>query len=313
MKVLFIDSVHPILEQRLRKLQFDCETDYNSNRVELLSKISHYQGLVVRSKTPIDKEFLTAATQLKFIARSGAGLENIDLEEAQKRGIQLFSAPEGNMQAVGEHAVGMLLNLFNNISIADAEVKSGKWRREENRGIELSGKTIGIIGYGNMGNSFAKCLSGFNCEVLAYDLYKCNYSNGFAQEASLKQIQAESDIISFHTPYNESTHYYLDETFIQSMSKAFYVVNTARGKVVKTSALIKGLKSGKILGACLDVLEFEKSSFENMFDREIPNDFKFLIGSNKVLLSPHIAGWTHESYKKLSTILADKIETHYCK
>lgn len=311
MKVLFIDSVHPILEQRLGELQFECEMDFNSNRTILLNKISNYQGLVVRSRTPIDKEFLDAAKQLKFIARSGAGLENIDLDEAQKKGIQLFSAPEGNMQAVGEHALGMLLNLFNNLSIADTEVRSGKWQREKNRGVELSGKTIGIIGYGNMGMSFAKCLAGFNCKVLAYDLHKNNYSNEFAKQASLEQIKAEAEIISFHTPYDQSTHYYLNEEFIAQMSKTFYVINTARGKVVKTSALVKGLESGKILGACLDVLEFEKSSFENMFDGQLPGDFKFLIESKKVLLSPHVAGWTQESYKKLSTVLANKIEAYF--
>jgi len=309
MKVLFIDSVHTVLEERLLSLGFVCEHDYTSSRTELLDKISDYQGLVVRSRTPIDTEFLEAASSSKFIARSGAGLENIDCVKAKSLGVHLFSAPEGNRQAVGEHALGMLLNLFNNLSIADAEVRSGKWNREANRGIELSGKTIGIIGYGNMGKAFAKCISGFNCTVLAYDNAKTDYSDEYVCESTLENIQLNADIISFHTPYNDSTHHYLECDFIAKMNKPFYIINTARGKVVRTESLVKGLKDGAILGACLDVLEFEKASFENMFDSKIPSSFQYVLDSKKVLLSPHVAGWTEESYYKLSAVLADKIET----
>ena len=309
MKVLFVDTVHSILEERLLNMGFTCEHDYSSNRTDLLAKIAEYQGLVVRSRTPIDAEFLAAATSLKFIARSGAGLENIDFEKAESLGVHLFSAPEGNRQAVGEHALAMLLNLFNNISTADAEVRSGKWNREANRGIELSGKTVGIIGYGNMGKAFAKCISGFNCTVLAYDTTKTGYSDDYVCESSMEDIQANADIISFHTPYNDSTHHYLDCDFIAKMNKPFYIINTARGKVVRTESLVKGLQEGAILGACLDVLEFEKASFENMFDTVIPTSFQYLLDSKKVLLSPHIAGWTVESYFKLSSVLANKIES----
>ena len=309
MKVLFIDSVHPVLEERLLSLGFDCEHDYNSSRSELFAKIHNYEGLVIRSKTPIDSEFLEASTGLKFIARSGAGLENIDCIKAESLGIHLFSAPEGNRQAVGEHTLGMLLNLFNKLSTADAEVRAGKWNRETNRGIELSGKTVGIIGYGNMGEAFAKCISGFNCTVLAYDNTKTAYSDDYVCESSLKNIQEKADIISFHTPYNDSTHHYLDCDFIAKMNKPFYIINTARGKVVRTESLVKGLQEGAILGACLDVLEFEKASFENMFDTVIPTSFQYLLDSKKVLLSPHIAGWTVESYFKLSSVLANKIES----
>ena len=308
MKVLFIDSVHKVLEERLLNIGFVCEHDYTSSRSKILAKISIYDGLVVRSRIPIDSDFLEAATSLKFIARSGAGLENIDCIKAKSLGIHLFSAPEGNRQAVGEHALGMLLNLFNKLSTADAEVRAGKWNREANRGVELSGKTVGIIGYGNMGKAFAKCISGFDCTILAFDNAKTGYSDTYACESTLENIQENADIISFHTPYNQSTHHYLDCNFIVKMAKPFYIINTARGKVVRTESLVKGLKECNILGACLDVLEFEKTSFENMFDSEIPAGFQYLLGSKKVLLSPHVAGWTVESYYKLSSVLADKIE-----
>ena len=305
MKVLFIDIVHPILEDQLLNMGFKCEHDYKSDRGTILKKLQYFEGVIIRSRIKIDKEFLAAGSKLKFIGRSGAGIENIDCREAEKRGIHLISAPEGNRQAVGEHAVGMILSLFNKISIADKEIRSGKWNREANRGIELSGKTIGIIGYGNMGKAFAKCLTGFNCNVLAYD--KKNISDDLVCESTLKKIQNKADIISFHTPYNESTHHYLNKEFIKKMNKPFYVINTARGKVVHTDSLVNGLKSEKILGACLDVLEYEKDSFENMFDTKIPDSFQYLISSQKDLLSPHVAGWTVESYKKLSIVVAEKL------
>lgn len=311
MKVLFIDIVHPILEDRLLKMGFRCDHDYTSNRETILNKLGKYEGLVIRSRIAVDKEFLGTENTLKFIARSGAGVENIDCKEAKKRGIHLISAPEGNRQAVGEHTLGMILSLFNKISLGDKEIRFGKWNREANRGIELSGKTIGIIGYGNMGKAFAKCLSGFDCEVLAYSKSPLNISDDYVRGSSLENIQNKADIISFHTPYNKSTHHYLNENFIEKMNKPFYVINTARGKVVHTEALVKGLKSKKILGACLDVLEYEKDCFENMFDKNMPDDFQYLVSTPKVLLSPHVAGWTVESYEKLSGILADKIEALY--
>jgi phosphoglycerate dehydrogenase-like enzyme len=307
MRVLFIDSVHAVLQERLEKMGFSCEHDYTSNRETIIEKLSDFDGIVIRSRIKIDEEFLSAAKHLKFIARSGAGLENIDIDSANKRDIQLFSAPEGNRQAVGEHTLGMLLSLFNRLSIADEEIRSGKWQREANRGLELSGKTVGIIGYGNMGKAFAKCLSGFDCKVLAHSL-ETDTSDEYAAESTLENIQDNADIISFHTPYDKSTHHYLDEAFVANMKKPFFVINTARGKVVKTKALVEGLQSKQILGACLDVLEYEKASFENLFENEMPKDFDYLIRSQKVLLSPHVAGWSHESYEKLSAVLADKIE-----
>ena len=311
MKVLFLDTVHPLLEHRLVNMGFNCEHNYSSNRTSILKNISVYDGIIIRSRIKIDFEFLSAAKKLKFIARSGAGLENIDCKEAEKRGVTLFSAPEGNRQAVGEHAVGMILSLFNKLSIGDTQIRSGKWNREANRGVELSGKTIGIIGYGNTGRAFAKCLSGFNCKVLAYDKNKKNFSDDYVQESSLEDIKNKSDIISFHTPYNESTHHYLNEAFIKNMNKPFYVINTARGKIINTSELIKGLKSKKIQGACIDVLEYEKATFENTFSEKIDADFQYLLSCKNILLSPHVAGWTFESYEKLSKVLADKIECFY--
>lgn len=312
MNVLFIDSVHPLLEKRLNSLGFHCEHDYTSNKEQILNKLSNYKGVIIRSRIPVDKAFIEAGKNLKFIARSGAGLENIDCKETQKHNIHVFAAPEGNRQAVGEHTLGMLLSLFNKISLADKEIRFGQWNREANRGIELSGKTIGIIGYGNMGQSFAKCLQGFDCQVLAYDSHKTTFSDTYCCESSLENIQAKADIISFHTPYDSTTHYYLNKEFIQQMKKPFYVVNTARGKVVDTDALVDGIKSLKIQGACLDVLEYEKSSFEDMFDNNMPASFQYLVSSPKVLLSPHVAGWTIESYKKLSEVLAAKIEKTFC-
>ena len=311
MKVLFIDSVHPAIEEHLIELGFKCDHDYKSSSEALKQKLSDYEGLVLRSRIPIDKDLLSAASQLKFIARSGAGLENINCKEAEKRGIHLFSAPEGNRQAVGEHSTGMILSLFNKISLGDKEIRFGKWDRESNRGIELAGKTIGIIGYGNMGKSFAKCLAGFECTVLAYDKYKKDISDKYAYESNLETIQEKANIISFHTPYLPSTHHYLNNDFIAKMKHPFYVINTSRGKVIHTDELVKGLKSNKILGACLDVLEYEKSSFENMFDNNMPESFRYLVSSPKVLLSPHVAGWTVESYEKLSKVLAYKIGKLY--
>lgn len=311
MKVLFLDTVHPLLERRLINMGFNCEYDYISNRTSILKNISVYDGIIIRSRIKIDIEFLSAAKKLKFIARSGAGLENIDCKEAEKRGVTLFTAPEGNRQAVGEHAVGMILSLFNKLSIGDIQIRSGKWNREGNRGVEISGKTIGIIGYGNTGRAFAKCLSGFNCKVLAYDKNKKNFSDDYVQESSLERIQNKSDVVSFHTPYDKSTHHYLNEAFIKKMNKPFYVINTARGKVINTSDLINGLKSKKIQGACLDVLEYEKETFENTFSGKIDSDFQYLLSCNNILFSPHVAGWSFESYEKLSNVLADKIECFY--
>jgi D-3-phosphoglycerate dehydrogenase len=305
-KVLFIDRVHPILEEELTRHGFTCEDDYHGDYEEIKAKLPSYSGLVIRSRIPVDEAFLEAGSNLKFIARSGAGLENIDLAAAKKRGIAVYNSPEGNMDAVGEHALGMLLSLFNKLNKADREVRDAIWDREGNRGIELSGKTVGIIGFGHMGSAFAKRLQGFDCRILAYDNYKKSYAPSFVEETSLEEVKAESDVISIHLPLSEETNRYINKDFINSCGKNFFLINTARGKHVLINDLLEGLENGKIQGACLDVLEFEKSSFDVSKD-DLPQDFKKLTELDNVILSPHVAGWTRESYVKLSKFLAEKI------
>ena len=277
MKVAFIDSVHEILEQRLVKSGFSC-TDYTQlKRDELKSNLSNFEGIVIRSRIKIDNDFLKCLPKLKFIARSGAGMENIDVEYCENHNISCFNAPEGNRNAVGEHALGMILSLFNNLNKGDKEIRKGTWDREGNRGIELDGKTVGLIGYGNNGQAFAKKLRGFDVNILAYDKYKSGFSEYNSTESSLEEIKKKCDILSFHIPQNEETLFMFDEEFLNSLEKNIYLINLSRGKIVKSSTLVNGLKSGKILGACLDVLEYEKSSFENMFsDTNISEDFKYL-------------------------------------
>lgn len=311
MNVLFVDSVHPILEERLSALNYVCDFDYQSSKQAIEAKISQYQGLVIRSRFPIDKTFIDIATNLKFIARSGAGLENIDVEYAKAKGIKVFNSPEGNMDAVGEHCIGMLLMLFNQLKKGDAEVRKGIWDRDGNRGLELSGKTVGIIGYGNMGKAFAKKLQGFDCKVLAYDKYKKDFSSNIIKEVNLENLFNKIDILSIHLPLSEETHYYVNEALINQVKKPFYLINTARGNNVCIADLVKGLKSGKVLGACLDVLEYEAKSFETINSSDLPPDFQYLVQAQNVILSPHVAGWTQESYIKLSSFLAGKIENEF--
>jgi len=305
-RVLFIDRVHPFLEEELTRHGFQCAHDYKGSYESIKKKLPDYHGLVIRSRIPVDKALLEAASQLTFIARSGAGLENIDLASAKERGIAVYNSPEGNMDAVGEHAIGMLLSLFNHLKKADLEVRKGIWDREGNRGLELAGKTVGIIGFGHMGSAFAKKLSGFDCRILAYDKYKKEYAPSYVEETAFELLKAESDIISIHLPLSAETDRYVDADFIRSCKKPFFLINTARGRHVVISDLLKGLDQGRVQGACLDVLEFEKKSFDLGSD-EMPDDFKRLAKSQKVILSPHVAGWTKESYLKLSSFLAEKV------
>lgn len=307
MKILHLDSNHPLLLQMLEEAGFSNEEDYTSTKAEIESVISEYDGIVIRSRFKIDKSFLDAASNLKFIARVGAGLESIDTEYAEKRNVKLIAAPEGNRNAVGEHTLGMLLSLFNKLNKADGEVKNGLWNREANRGMELDGKTVAIIGYGNMGKAFAKKLRGFDCEVLCFDI-KENVGDENAKQVSLKELQLKADVLSLHTPWTPLTDKMVDANFINSFAKPFWFLNTARGKSVVTAHLVSALKSGKILGAGLDVLEFEKLSFETLFDTDnLPNSLKELFAMPNVILSPHIAGWTVESKEKLATVIAQKI------
>jgi D-3-phosphoglycerate dehydrogenase len=311
MKILHLDTNHPILIEQLNSLGFTNDEDYTSSKAEIIAKIDLYDGLIIRSRFSIDASFLEKAKNLKFIGRVGAGLENIDCSYAKNNGITLIAAPEGNRNAVGEHCLGMLLSLFNKLNKANGEIKKGQWLREENRGVELDGKTVGVIGYGNMGKSFAKKLRGFDVEVLCYDL-KPNVSDDCCKQVSLREFQQKVDVLSLHTPQTELTRNMVNTNFIQSFKKNFWLLNTARGTSVVTKDLVIALKSGKILGAGLDVLEYEKASFENLFTNDkIPKAFQYLINSNNVLLSPHVAGWTFESKEKLAQTIVDKIKKNY--
>ncbi len=307
MKVLFIDSTQPILKDRLEKAGFDCDYLPDLPVDEIIKIINKYEGIIIRSRIKLDKEILDRAVNLKFIGRVGAGMENIDVVYAESKGIKCYNSPEGNRDAVGEHALGMLLALFNNLCIANMEVRRGIWQREANRGLEIKGKTIGIIGYGNMGSAFAQRLKGFEAKVIAYDKYKTGFGSDFGSEVQLDAIFKESDVLSLHVPLTKETEFMINSGFLAKFKKPIYLINTARGKVVKTRDLVSALKTGKVLGAALDVLEYEQSSFEEIHQQKSNPDFKYLIQSNKVVLSPHIAGWTHESNIKLATYLTDKI------
>lgn len=309
-KILHLDTNHPLLWEQLEQVGFTNEADYTSTKAEIEAKIHNYQGVVIRSRFKIDQTFLDKATNLQFIARVGAGLESIDCEYAQHKNIQLIAAPEGNSNAVGEHALGLLLNLCNKINQADREVRQGLWNREANRGFELEGKTIGIIGYGNMGKSFAKKLRGFDVKVLCYDILP-NVGDEHATQVSLKELQAKADILSLHTPWTPETNRIINSEFINQFKKSFWFINTARGKSVVTADLVKALQTGKILGAGLDVLEYEKGSFETLFEGEIPEPLTYLVQATNVILTPHIAGWTHESHIKLAQTIVDKIIDNY--
>ena len=316
MKILLLDSNHPLITEQLLAKGFILEEDFTSSYDEVLQKINQYDGIIIRSRIPLDKNFLENAQNLKFIARVGAGMENIDLETAKNLGISLINSPEGNRDSVAEHVVAMLLILMNRLFIASEEVKNGVWKREENRGDELLGKTFGIIGYGNMGKATAKRLSGFGVEVIFYDILP-NLEDEFAKQVSLEELQERADILSLHIPLDASTEYLVDENFISKMKKNFYLVNTARGKNVKTSALVDALKSGKVKAAALDVLEYEKSSFENLdistsLSTRNKEDLQFLLESNQVIVTPHIAGWTHQSKEKLAQFIVDKIVQQFC-
>ena len=307
MKILFIDSNHPLLHETLIKAGNICDLNYDWSKEEIENNIHLYDGIVIRSKIKITPKIIDKATNLKFIARAGAGMENIDVSYAESKGIKCLHAPEGNRDAVAEHALGMILSLFNNLCRANTQVRQGKWIREGNRGVELMGKTIGIIGYGNMGSAFAERLKGFGVKVLVYDKYKKNFGNDFIIESTLDTIFEQADLLSLHTPLTEETHYLINDSFLNKFKKNIYIINTARGKSLNTADLVQNLKSGKVLGACLDVLEYEMTSFENLDITTLPDAFQYLIQSNKILLSSHIAGWTNESNEKISKVLADKI------
>jgi D-3-phosphoglycerate dehydrogenase / 2-oxoglutarate reductase len=306
-KILHIDSNHSLLWEQLVAAGFQNEADFTSSKETIEAKIANYHGIVIRSRFKIDKNFIDKATNLQFIARVGAGLESIDCEYAISKNIHLIAAPEGNSNAVGEQTLGMLLSLFNNLNKADREVKSGQWNRESNRGHELDGKTVGIIGYGNMGKAFAKKLKGFDVEVLCYDILP-NVADANAKQVPLEEVLQKADVLSLHVPWTPLTDKMVNTSFINAFQKPFWLLNLARGKCVVTSDLVAALQSKKILGAGLDVLEYEKLSFENLFDEDTKNEaFEYLRKADNVLLTPHIGGWTFESHEKLAQSIVDKI------
>lgn len=310
-KILHIDSNHPLLTNQLEEAGFTNEEDFTSTKEQIEAKIHDYHGIVIRSRFKIDKIFIDKAINLQFIARVGAGLESIDCDYANEKKVTLIAAPEGNRNAVGEHTLGMLLSLMNKLNRADKLVRDGKWIREGNRGYELENKTIGIIGYGNMGKSFAKKLRGFDVQVLCYDIQE-NVGDENAQQVSLQELQERVDVLSLHIPWTPETDKLVNTNFIESFLKSFWFINTSRGNNVVTSDLVAALKSCKIIGAGLDVLEYEKLSFENLFiDSEKPEAFEYLLQAENVLLTPHIAGWTYESHEKLAQTIVDKIMKLY--
>ncbi len=312
MKVLHLDTNHQLLIDELTRLGFENHEDYTSSKEEIEKKIAEYDGIVIRSRFPIDQHFLEKASNLKFIGRVGAGLENIDVRYAREKEVFLANAPEGNRNAVGEHTLGMLLSLMNKMTKSHREVRKGKWDREGNRGMELDGKTIGIIGYGNMGKAFAQKLKGFNVEIICYDIVG-GVGDENARQVGILELQQKSDVISLHTPLNEQSRGMIDIDFIDAFQKPFWFLNTARGKCVVTKDLVTSLKSGKVLGAGLDVLEYEKKSFDfGDFFMNKPKPFKYLRKAGNVLLTPHVAGWTLESKEKLAQTIVNKIKGEFC-
>ena len=335
MRILHLDKNHELLLQQLKAAGHENIENYTISKAETEEIIHQYDGIVIRSRFKIDRQFIDAAVNLKFIARVGAGLESIDIPYAESKGIYLISAPEGNRNAVGEHALGMILSLFNKLNQADQSVKSGQWLREQHRGLELEGKTVGIIGYGNMGKAFAKKLRGFDCEVISYDILE-GVGDENARQVSLVELQQKAEVLSLHTPWTPETNRMVDADFISAFAKAFFLINTARGKSVVTEDLVAALKSGKILGTGLDVLEYEKLSFESLFaschpepvagqstkleqnkglrqaqSDSVPEALAYLIQADNVILSPHVAGWTVESKRKLAQTIVDKILANF--
>lgn len=311
MKVLITDNTHPALQQTLEEGGQQVVVNTNMTYESLIEEIQDYDAMVVRSKIEIDRHFLDHARHLKCIGRVGAGMETIDVAYAESLGIHCINSPEGNRDAVGEHALGLLLSLFNHIAYADKQVRQGIWHREENRGLEIKGKTIGIIGLGNMGRAFAQRLQGFECRIIAYDKYKpAGHAPSYVEEVSLEQLQAEADVVSFHVPLTEETRYMLNYNFIQAFAKPFYLINTSRGAVVKTADLAEAIREGKILGAALDVLEYEEMAKDSI-DITHP-DLQYLLSCPNMLFTPHVGGWTMESKYKLAYYLGKKMNDCLC-
>ena len=313
MRVLITDNTHPVLVERLEAAGHQCRVWTDCTYDTLLAEVKDYDAIVVRSKIAIDRNFIDHARHLRCIGRVGAGMETIDVDYAESVGIRCLNSPEGNRDAVGEHATGLLLALFDKISVADSEVRQGLWQREANRGLEVKGKTVGIIGFGNMGGAFAQRLQGFECRITAYDKYKpAGFAPSYVEEVSLEQLQEEADIVSLHVPLTDETHYMVDNAFIERMQNPFYLINTSRGAVVKTVDLVAAMEQGRVLGAALDVIEYEDMTKDGIGNGEQPEPLRYLLSSPRTVLTPHVAGWTVESKYKLAAVLADKIIDALC-
>ncbi len=302
-RILIVDDLHPVFKEKAIALGYEVDDLPQITRTETLAVIKNYNGIAVRTKFRIDREMMDAAPQLRFVARAGAGLDNIDVEIAKERGIELLAANEGNMDAVGEHTVGMLLSLMNNFRKADNEIRTGIWNREGNRGYELKGKTVGIIGFGFMGQSFAQKLSGFGVNIIAYDKYKTGFGTELVREVSMEEIVKHSDVLSLHIPLTRETRQMVNDEYFFHFKKPIFFLNVSRGEIVNTQAVLNYIKAGKILGAGLDVLEVEK--FPALAEQPWYHELQ---QNDKVLLSPHVAGWTFDSYRKISEVLAQKLE-----
>ena len=311
MKILHLDRNHDSLINELKSSGYINVEGYKMRLSKVKSIIYKFDGIVIRSRFNIDSDFLKNGRKIKFVARVGSGSENIDVQYLKKRGIKLISAPEGNSNAVGEHAVGLILSLLNKLNLANDSVKNKLWIREKFRGYEIENKIIGIIGYGNTGKSLAKKLTGFNVkEIIFYDIIK-KTKDSIARQVSIEELQKKTNILSIHTPQNKLSIGMINKDFIEKMKNPFWLINTARGSAVNTEDLIDGIQNKKILGAGLDVLEYEKKTFENTFDNKIHQNFLNLIENEKVILTPHIAGWTHESHLKLAKIIVQKIQKDF--
>ncbi len=308
-KVLLIDTLHPSFSKQLEHAGIQITEGYDWTREKVLEEIHQYQGIAIRSRFRIDADFIARSTHLTCIGRAGAGMENIDVIAAKNAGIISLNAPEGNRDAVAEHAMGMLLMLTNHLRRADSEVRKGIWKREENRGTEIAGKTIGIIGFGNMGSAFAKRLQGFGMSILAYDPYiKIDTADyPYVNQCNEDLIFGECDIVSLHVPLTDETTFFVSDKWLGRFKKNIWFINTARGKNVDTASLVRSLHTGKVLGAALDVFEYEDLSFENIGKGALPEAFHHLVIADNVVLSPHIAGWTHESNQKIANTLATKM------
>jgi D-3-phosphoglycerate dehydrogenase len=302
-QILIVDDLHPVFKQEAEVLGYAVTDEPLFTREQTLAAIKDYEGLAVRTKFQVDREMIDAAPRLKFIARAGAGMDNVDDAYAKEKGIICINAPEGNADAVAEHSIAMLLSLMNNLRQADQQVRQGIWDREANRAWELKGRTFGIIGYGYMGQALAQKLQGFGLDVIAYDKYKTGFSDAYAREVSMEEIVKFSDVLSLHIPLTRETRQLVNDEYLFHFRKPIFFLNTSRGEIVQTEAILKAIEQGKILGAGLDVLEIEK--FPALSEQSW---YPSLIENNKLLLSPHVAGWTFESYRKISEVLAAKLK-----